>query len=85
MQFKSSTIATIALASFAAATPARRTEPSGQCSTGTTYCCNSVQSAQTPSVADLLAKVGVNAQDIDVPVGVTCSAISVIGIGGNSW
>ncbi|GLB38125.1 putative hydrophobins [Lyophyllum shimeji] len=56
----------------------------GQCNTGEMQCCNSVQNADTPSVAALLGVLGVAAQGVTGQVGVTCSPISVIGGGGNS-
>ncbi|RXW17268.1 hypothetical protein EST38_g8587 [Candolleomyces aberdarensis] len=78
MQFKLTTLAV--LAAVASATPTRRAE----CSTGPIQCCNSVQAAGAPAVATLLGLLGVVVQDANVPVGVTCSPISVIGVPGNS-
>ncbi|KAH8109101.1 hydrophobin, partial [Phellopilus nigrolimitatus] len=54
------------------------------CDTGSLQCCQSVQSAGSPSAANLLGLLGVVAQGVDVPVGITCSPISVIGVGGDS-
>ncbi|GLB43277.1 putative hydrophobins [Lyophyllum shimeji] len=56
----------------------------GQCNTGELQCCNSVQNADSPSVAALLGAIGVAAQGVTGQVGVTCNPISVIGISGNS-
>ncbi|KAF4580784.1 hypothetical protein EYR38_003071 [Pleurotus pulmonarius] len=69
------------------ATP-KPTETSGsgsQCSTGPIQCCNSVQSSGSGGlVSVLLGLLGVVLGGIDVPIGLTCNPISVIGIGGNS-
>ncbi|THU91475.1 fungal hydrophobin [Dendrothele bispora CBS 962.96] len=71
-----------ALATLAVATPtlSRRDE----CTTGPIQCCNSVQSADSPAVAGLLGLLGIVVQDVTALVGVNCSPISVIGVGGNS-
>ncbi|KAF6756238.1 hydrophobin-251 [Ephemerocybe angulata] len=73
MQFKQ-TATLVALATLAAA----------QCNTGPVQCCNSVQRADEPSVAKLLGLLGIVVQDVTIPIGVTCSPISVIGVPGNS-
>ena len=59
--------------------------PPSQCNTGPIQCCNSVQAAGAPAVSALFALLGIVVQDVNVPVGVTCSPISVIGVPGNSW
>ncbi|KAK7464765.1 sc3 hydrophobin [Stygiomarasmius scandens] len=69
-----------ALATLAVATPVRRDE----CTTGPIQCCNSVQSADSPAASLLLGLLGVVVQDVTALVGITCSPISVIGVGGNS-
>jgi len=72
------------------ATPALRArrgkpsgKPSGQCSTGTQHCCNSVQKASHPSSAGLLGALGINVPS-DVLVGSNCSPLTGAGISGNS-
>ncbi|KAK7027330.1 hypothetical protein VNI00_015293 [Paramarasmius palmivorus] len=55
-----------------------------QCNTGPVQCCNSLQSANEPSVAGLLGLLGIAVQSVTGQVGVTCNPISVIGIGSNS-
>ncbi|PPQ91617.1 hypothetical protein CVT25_012798 [Psilocybe cyanescens] len=82
MQFK--VITALALATLAAANPVRRNEPASQCDTGDIQCCNSVQAADSSSIAGLLSLLGVVVQDVTALVGVNCSPISVIGVGGNS-
>ncbi|KAL0948210.1 hypothetical protein HGRIS_010816 [Hohenbuehelia grisea] len=61
-----------------------RTEPASQCNTGSLQCCNSVQSSKSSVVGLLAGLLGIVLGPLDVLVGVTCSPISVIGVGGNS-
>ncbi|THU91474.1 fungal hydrophobin [Dendrothele bispora CBS 962.96] len=73
------------LATLAVATPTRRGgEPASQCNTAPVQCCDSVQSADSPAASSLLALLGIVVQDVTIPVGITCSPISVIGVGGDS-
>ncbi|KAK7460516.1 hypothetical protein VKT23_009236 [Stygiomarasmius scandens] len=74
------------LLAAASAIPAQSLEArqDGQCSTGTLQCCQSVQSATSPVVSLLLGLLGVVLGDLNLDVGLTCSPISVIGVGGNS-
>ncbi|EIW55701.1 fungal hydrophobin [Trametes versicolor FP-101664 SS1] len=58
------------------------TEPASSCSTGPIQCCNSVQSASSPAGSLLLGLLGVVVQGVDVLLGLDCSPISVIGVGG---
>ncbi|KAH9846315.1 hypothetical protein C2E23DRAFT_853419 [Lenzites betulinus] len=77
-----------ALALLAAATPAPVPggEPASSCSTAPIQCCNTVTSASSASAADVLAALGVVVQDVNALVGLTCSPISVIGVGGSdAW
>lgn len=66
------------------APPTTTTAPASQCNTGSLQCCNSVQSASSGAVGLLLGLLGVVLQDLTVLVGITCSPLSVIGVGGNS-
>ena len=71
-----------AIAILAAATSAL----AQSCSTGPIQCCESVEKASDPSASKVLAGLDIVLQDLDVLVGLTCSAISVVGVGsGNSW
>ncbi|KAG7442220.1 fungal hydrophobin [Guyanagaster necrorhizus] len=60
------------------------TTTGSQCNTGSLQCCNSIQPATSSHVASLLGLPSIVLQDLDVNVGVTCSPITVIGLGGNS-
>lgn len=63
------------LAFLAAAIP---TSPSpGECSTGSIQCCNSVESASSPSAAEILGSLGIVVQDVNALVGLTCSPVTV--------
>ncbi|EPQ54194.1 fungal hydrophobin [Gloeophyllum trabeum ATCC 11539] len=73
---KLSLAVTGALAILAAAT-----EPAGQCATGNLQCCNSVQNASDPAVATILGSLGIAVGSITGLVGLTCSPISVVGVG----
>lgn len=59
--------------------------PVSQCNTGPIQCCNSVESARSSPASLLLGLLGIVLQDLNVLVGLSCSPLSVIGIGGNSW
>ncbi|KAH7915185.1 hydrophobin 2 [Hygrophoropsis aurantiaca] len=57
------------------------TEPASQCNTGPIQCCDSVESASSPSASALLGLLGIVLTDLDVLVGLTCTPISVVGLG----
>ncbi|KAF8869990.1 fungal hydrophobin-domain-containing protein [Infundibulicybe gibba] len=87
MQFKAPIVAAIAFATLAAAIPTDHTDPPPpQCSTGPVQCCNSIQDAADLSdpVKLLLGLLGVVVGDITGLVGIACSPLSVVGVGGNS-
>ena len=55
------------------------------CSTGPIQCCQQVTQADNPVASLLLGLLGI-VLGPDVTVGLTCSPLSVVGIGsGNSW
>ncbi|KAL5514033.1 hypothetical protein ACEPAG_2794 [Sanghuangporus baumii] len=74
MYAKLASFATVAL--LAVATPAM-----AQCDTSPVQCCDSVQNAGSPDIASLLGLLGIVVQGVDVPIGVGCTPISVIGVG----
>ncbi len=80
-------VATV-LTALAVATPTemmRRTEPAGSCTTGSLNCCNSSGTAKDENVATQLANLGVEVKDINALIGLGCSPLSVVGVGGTSW
>ncbi len=82
-KFTAAFTAFTALATLAVATP---TPQANSCSTGALQCCESVQSADSLGIAPVLAAIGVILQDINIPIGLTCSPITVVGVGsGNAW
>ena len=76
--FKFFTAATIlAVATYASAQT---------CSTGPIQCCETVEKASDPAAAGILKSIGVVVQDVDALVGLTCSPVTVIGVGSSgSW
>nr|ADX07291.1 putative hydrophobin 2 [Flammulina velutipes] len=87
MFLKFTTLATVSLVTFAAATPttvARGLIPPSECNVGDLQCCNTITKGKDPAAAGILALLGVVLQDVNVDVGLTCSPITVIGGGGGS-
>ncbi|KAF8652355.1 hypothetical protein AX16_004385 [Volvariella volvacea WC 439] len=72
-----------ALPLLAAATVVPRTDGS-QCNTGSTQCCNSVQDAKSPLTSTLAGLLGIVLGPITGQVGINCTPIDIIGVGGNS-
>ncbi|KAJ6514709.1 hydrophobin 2 [Mycena vulgaris] len=83
MQPKLATLTALAIATaLAVATPTRRAgTTSGDCTTGPVQCCDSSATAGSSAAAELLRLLGIQVQDTDVLVGLTCSPITVIGAG----
>ncbi|KAK7054482.1 hypothetical protein VNI00_003680 [Paramarasmius palmivorus] len=79
--YKALIIAT--LASLAVATPAPG-KPSSQCDVGEVQCCNNVAKAGDPKVSDALGLLDIIVQDVNVPIGLNCDPITVIGVSGTS-
>jgi hypothetical protein len=84
-------LAILSLISLAVATPTRRNggggaPPASQCNTAPVQCCQDVQSAGSDAASKLLATVGVVVQDLTIPIGITCTPITVVGVGsGATW
>ncbi|KAK0434498.1 hydrophobin-251 [Armillaria borealis] len=79
-----SSVALLALPLLASATAVVPRGGGASCATGTTQCCDSVQSPTSSVVQALLGGLGIPIGDVTANVGVTCSPISVIGVGGTS-
>ncbi|KAI0764927.1 hydrophobin [Fomes fomentarius] len=73
-------ISLLALPLFASATPLRR----GSCNTGEMQCCNSVHESNETAISTLLGLLGLDVSSITGQVGLQCSGISAVGLGGNS-
>ncbi|KIK52940.1 hypothetical protein GYMLUDRAFT_49618 [Collybiopsis luxurians FD-317 M1] len=80
MQFKLAFVSA-ALATLAVATPAPRNEPASSCTTGPIQCCESVVPASDAAATKILGLLGIVLQDLNVVVGLTCSAVTVVGVG----
>ncbi|RPD53864.1 hydrophobin [Lentinus tigrinus ALCF2SS1-7] len=71
------TIASLAILAVATPAPA----PDATCSTGPIQCCDTVTKASDPAAANILKSIGVVVQDVNALVGLTCSAVTVVGVG----
>ncbi|KAI0691972.1 fungal hydrophobin [Cerioporus squamosus] len=78
------TLAIAVMPLLAAAYPSSAGEPPSSCSTGDLQCCDSTQTASSPAALATLALLGIVLQDLNVLVGLTCSPITVIGVGSGS-
>ncbi|KAK1219640.1 hypothetical protein PQX77_017630 [Marasmius sp. AFHP31] len=77
-------LAVSALSTLAVATPVdlnTRTDGSN-CNTGPIQCCETVTTALDPVVGPVLKVLGIVIQDLNIPVALTCSPITILG-GGN--
>ncbi|TEB32732.1 fungal hydrophobin [Coprinellus micaceus] len=65
---------------------APRQQPSGtsQCNGGDIQCCNSVHSSKDDAVSGLLGLLGIDLGLTSI-VGLNCSPLSALALGGNSW
>ncbi|KXN88455.1 Fruiting body protein SC1 [Leucoagaricus sp. SymC.cos] len=77
---RSLTVFALALPAIVFATAAPRA--GGQCDTGPVQCCNQVLQTNDPTVTEMVASLGIAASDVIPLVGVTCTPITVIGVGG---
>ncbi|KAF5384459.1 hypothetical protein D9757_014001 [Collybiopsis confluens] len=80
MQFKAAFV-TAAIASLAAASPT----PRDTCSTGPIQCCNTVMSENNPVIGLLSGLLGIVLPNLGLNVGLQCSPISLLGLGGGAW
>ncbi|KAK0215361.1 hydrophobin-251 [Armillaria nabsnona] len=78
-----STFTLLALPILATATAVLPRTDGAACATGTTQCCNSVQSPTSSFVQGLLGLVGIPIGSVTANVGLTCSPMTVLGVGGN--
>ncbi|EIN06927.1 fungal hydrophobin [Punctularia strigosozonata HHB-11173 SS5] len=84
MQFKSAVLfATSSLAILAAASPTQLSARQS-CDTGSIQCCDSTTTTSDPVTSLLLGLLGIVVSGVDIPIGLNCSPISVVGVGGNS-
>ncbi|KAK0218794.1 hydrophobin-251 [Armillaria fumosa] len=68
--------------SLASALPATTTTVGGgSCNTGSVQCCKSVQDASSSPIQSLLGLLNIPIGDITAQVGLTCSPITLIGLG----
>ncbi|KAH7923307.1 hypothetical protein BV22DRAFT_1036475 [Leucogyrophana mollusca] len=57
-----------------------------QCNTGTLLCCKNVYSSYNPPLTTLLELLGIPATPANLDVGLTCSPVTLIGVGnGETW
>ncbi|KDQ55051.1 hypothetical protein JAAARDRAFT_692493 [Jaapia argillacea MUCL 33604] len=82
--FKLATFTTLSILAVATAAWDTTPIPASQCTTGPIQCCDTVESASSPAAAGILASIGVVVQDVTALVGLTCSPITVIGVGSGS-
>ncbi|KAJ3486629.1 hypothetical protein NLI96_g4092 [Meripilus lineatus] len=83
--FARTTQAILSVVAFSAAFSAAGTPgpiPAGSCNTGPVQCCDSLQTAgNDPATTMLLGAIGVSVTDVNALIGLTCTPISVIGLG----
>ncbi|KAJ7053493.1 hydrophobin 2 [Mycena amicta] len=72
-------VALFALFTFAAAAPAPNGLLSRDSSSGSQQCCASVIPSTDPTAAFIASLVGISLAGLNVPVGLSCSPITVIG------
>ncbi|CAA7266225.1 unnamed protein product [Cyclocybe aegerita] len=82
--FLDSTVRTLAIAAALAAATDPPNPPASQCNPPDLQCCESTGTAKNSAIVGLLAAVGVVLEDLDLLVGIKCTPISVIGVGGGS-
>ncbi|GJE93625.1 fungal hydrophobin [Phanerochaete sordida] len=78
------TLVVLALFGGAIASPALVSRAPTTCSAGPVQCCNSVQPASSAEASKALGLIGLVLSGLDVPVGLDCDPISVIGAGSSA-
>ncbi|KAH0830205.1 hydrophobin 2 [Lanmaoa asiatica] len=75
-----------ALAAVVAAAPSQLEARTGssQCNTGSMQCCTTTTTANDPVAAALLGLLGIVVGDLTTTVGLTCTPLTIIGVGGGS-
>ncbi|KDQ62716.1 hypothetical protein JAAARDRAFT_122077 [Jaapia argillacea MUCL 33604] len=82
--FKLATFTTLTILAVATAAWDTTPIPASQCTTGPIECCQSLSEAGKDPAASILKSLGVVVQDANVLVGLTCSPITVVGVGSGS-
>ncbi|KAJ6603755.1 hypothetical protein B0H10DRAFT_1957731 [Mycena sp. CBHHK59/15] len=76
---KLSVIVTSVLVTLAAATPARRTTTPPVTTPTSPQCCNSVVPSSSSAASAVAALLGLDVSSLNVPIGLSCSPITVVG------
>ncbi|KAI0263747.1 fungal hydrophobin [Gloeopeniophorella convolvens] len=56
-------------------------EPASQCNTAPVQCCDSSTTSSDPAAVAIIKSLGINVGPADIPVGLGCSPITVVGAG----
>ncbi|KAF9480562.1 fungal hydrophobin [Pholiota conissans] len=81
MHFKALFVSALPVLAAATAIMPRQT---GSCNTGSLQCCQSTQDPSITMLTELSGLLGLALPDITGLIGLTCSGINVLGIGGTS-
>ncbi|TFK37870.1 hydrophobin-251 [Crucibulum laeve] len=74
----------LATAAFSSMVQGQRIISPNQCNTGPIQCCQGAGRAYLAPYSALLALLGIVVQDSNILVGVTCTPITIIGVGAGS-
>ncbi|KAF8963576.1 fungal hydrophobin-domain-containing protein [Flammula alnicola] len=82
---RASAVFALALPLLAAAAPAELTaRQSGNCDTGSIQCCTMTQSSTPTTLGTLSGLLGIILPTIEGLIGLGCSPLNILGLGGNS-